>query len=135
MIQRIQSIYLLLAFVLNGTIFFNVLYDHAQADPQAWIGLGFTIVLILAGLISFISIFLYSNRNTQIRTVTGAIISQIIAFGYATGILISLGGFGAYLWDEALGTLFLFIALAATILARKKIRDDRDLVRSMDRIR
>lgn len=135
MIQRIQSVYLLLAVILDSALFFNALYSHVQADPQAWISISFTIALILAAFASLVSIFLYNNRNTQIRTVTTAIILQVIVFGYATGIIISLGGFGAYLWDEALGAFFLLIAVVITIMARKKIKDDQKLVRSMDRIR
>ncbi len=135
MIQRIQSVYLLLAAILNAAIFFNALYARAQADPVAWISIGFTVVLILAGLVSLICIFLYKNREAQAKCATAAITFQVIAFGYGVGILISLGGFGAFLWDEALGAFFLLIALIAMVIARKKIRDDQDLVRSMDRIR
>ncbi len=135
MIQRIQSVYLLLAAILNGAIFFNALYAHAQADPVAWISIGFTIALIAAALVSLITIFLYNSRNTQVKAASAAGTFQVIAFGWSVGILISLGGFGTFLWDEALGVFFLFIALAATFLARKKIRDDQKLVRSMDRIR
>lgn len=135
MIQRIQSVYLFLAFVLDGTIFFNALYTHAMNDPQVWVGSGFTAVLIIAGLFSLVCIFLYKNRSNQIKWTGGAIVLQVIALGYGVGILISLGGFGSFLWDEALGVAILLIALVAVVLARKKIKDDQELVRSMDRIR
>ena len=135
MIQRIQSVYLFLAAVLNGTIFFNVLYTHAMNDPQQWVGLGFTAVLIISALFSIVCIFFYKNRSRQIKWTGGAIALQTIAFGWGVGIYISLGGFGAFLWDETIGIAILFIALVATIMARKKIKDDEELVRSMDRIR
>jgi peptidoglycan/LPS O-acetylase OafA/YrhL len=134
-IQRIQSVYLFLAFILDGTLFFNALYGHAMDDPQAWIGIGFTAVLIIAGLFSLVCIFLYSNRSNQIKWTGAALALQTIALGYGVGILISLGGFGAFLWDEAIGAGILFIALLAVYMARKKIKDDQELVRSMDRIR
>lgn len=135
MIQRIQSVYLFLAFVLDGTIFFNALHKHAMNDPQVWVGSGFTAVLIIAGLFSLTCIFLYKNRSNQIKWTGGAIVLQVIALGYGVGILISLGGFGSFLWDEALGVAILLIALVAVVMARKKIKDDQELVRSMDRIR
>lgn len=135
MIQRIQSLYLLVAAILDGSIFFNALYTHAMRDPQKWIGLGFTAALILAGLLSLVSIFLYKNRENQIKWVGGAIALQTINFGWGIGILISLGGFGFFLWHDALGDGLLLIALIANIMARKKIRDDQKLVKSMDRIR
>ena|SRR5699024_7708952 len=135
MIQRIQSVYLLLAAILNIAIFFNALYERAQADPVAWISLGFTIVLILAAASSVISIFLYKNRDTQIKatSLTGAF--QVVAFGWSIGLLISLGGFGSFLLDEALGAVLLLIALIAVFMARRKINADKELVQSMDRIR
>jgi len=134
-IQRIQSVYLFLAVVLDGTLFFNALHAHAMNDPQQWVGIGFTAVLIVAGLFSLICIFLYSNRSNQIKWTGGAVALQTIALGYGVGILISLGGFGPFLWDEALGAGFLLLALVAVLMARKKIKDDEELVQSMDRIR
>lgn len=135
MIQRIQSVFLLLAFLLNTSIFFNALYSHAMSDPQEWIGIGFTVVLALSALGSLGCIFLYSNRPNQIKWVNWCMVVQIVAIGYSVGIFISLGGFGMYLWDEAIGVAILLIALLAQLYARKKIRDDEELVKSMDRIR
>lgn len=135
MIQRIQSVFLAIAVILDGAFFFNNLYTQAMADPQVWIGISFTVFIALAGLASLGSIFLYSNRKFQIRCVSVTIVLQLIAFGYSVGILISLGGFGIYLWNEAIGAAMLLVALIADVRARKKIKDDEDLVKSMDRIR
>lgn len=135
MIQRIQSVYLLLAAILDATIFFNALFERAQEDPVSWISLGFTIVLILSASLAFITIFLYKNRNIQVKWASFTGFFQVIAFGWGVGIFISLGGFGPFLWDEGLGVLFILIALIAVVMARKKINDDRKLVSSMDRIR
>lgn len=135
MIQRIQSVFLLLASVLNGSVFFNALYSHAMDDPQAWVGIGFAIALTLAVLAPLGCIALYKNRKTQVRWVTRSLIVQVIVLGYGLGIFISLGGFGSFLWDEAIGLGMLVIALFSLIYARKKIKDDIELVKSMDRIR
>lgn len=135
MIQRIQSVLLFLAFFLDGGVFFNALYSHAMDDPQAWIGMGFTLILTLALLGSLGCIFLYNNRKNQLRWVKILLLVQVVAFGFGLGIYISLGGFGAYLWDETIGLGLLFLAFVAQLYARKKIRDDIDLVKSMDRIR
>jgi len=134
-IQRIQSVFLLLAFILNGSVFFNALYRHAMDDPQAWIGVGFAIVLTLSALAPLGCIALYKNRENQVKWVTRSMILQLVAFGYGIGITISLGGFGSFLWDEAMGVLMLAIALFSQVYARKKIKDDIELVKSMDRIR
>lgn len=135
MIQRVQSVLLFLAFIFNGTLFFNALYDHAMADPMAWIGIGFAIVLTVAALAPLGCIFLYKNRENQLKWVNLSLTVQMIALGFGLGIYISLGGFGVFLWDETIGLAFLVIALLLQLYARKKIKDDIKLVKSMDRIR
>ncbi|HEX6982338.1 MAG TPA: DUF4293 family protein [Balneolaceae bacterium] len=135
MIQRIQSVLLFLAFLFNGSIFFNALYSHAMDDPMQWIGISFAIVLTLAALAPLGCIFLYGNRQNQLSWVTRSLILQVIALGFALGIYISLGGFGVFLWDETIGLGFLVVALLLQLYARKKIKDDIELVQSMDRIR
>lgn len=135
MIQRIQTVFLFLAFLLNGGVFFNPLYHHAMQDPREWVGIGFALLLTISALGSLVVIFLYGNRKNQLRWSGRLLIPQVITFGYAVGIYISLGGFGTYLWDETIGLGLLFLALVSQLYARKKIKDDIELVKSMDRIR
>ncbi|NGP89120.1 DUF4293 family protein [Fodinibius halophilus] len=135
MIQRLQTLFLFAAFLLNGGIFFNAIYHHAMDDPQAWVGIGFAIIVTIAAMGSVGTIFLYKNRENQLRWVSRLLVPQVVAIGFAVGIYISLGGFGTYLWDETIGLGLLVLALASQLYARKKIRDDIELVKSMDRIR
>ncbi|MDZ7771149.1 MAG: DUF4293 family protein [Balneolaceae bacterium] len=135
MIQRIQSVLLLLAAVLNVSVYFNALFQHATNDPQAWVGWGFALMLGLSTLGALGCIFLYRDRPGQVRWIGRSLVVQVTTLGYALGILVSLGGFGPFLWDEAVGVLIVALALAAQLYARKKVRDDEELVRSMDRIR
>ncbi len=104
-------------------------------DPQVWIGLGFAIILSIASLGSLGAIFLYQNRENHRKWVSVLLIVQLIALGFGIGIYISLGGFGTFLWDETIGLGLLLLALGAQLYARKKIKDDIELVKSMDRIR
>lgn len=135
MIQRLQSVLLFLAFILDGSVFFNALYHHAVQDPRGWIGITFAILLTIASLASLGCFFLYKNRENQLTWVNRLLIPQVLVFGFGVGIYISLGGFGTYLWDETIGLGLLFLAFAAQVYARKKIKDDIKLVKSMDRIR
>jgi len=84
---------------------------------------------------SLFCVFLYKNRENQVRWVTRIMAIQIIALGFGIGIYISLGGFGSYLWDETIGLGLLFLAFICQLYARKKINEDIKLVDSMDRIR
>lgn len=135
MIQRLQTVFLALATILNLSVYFTPIYDKGMADPQEWIGLGLAISLLLPMLLNVLAIFLYQNRKIQMAWVKRSAFFQVIAFGFCTGILFSLGGIGTYLWDEALGTGLVFLGLIFQILALRNIRKDEELVRSMDRIR
>lgn len=135
MIQRIQSFLLFLTFLLNGSIFFNELYHHAVTDPQQWMGISFAVVLAGAALLPLIGIFLYKNRQNQLRFVNIALLTQLVILGFGSGIYISLGGFGTFLLDETIGLALLVLAFIVELFARKKIKDDIELVKSMDRIR
>jgi heme exporter protein D len=134
-IQRIQSIYFLIAALLDGGEFFDVLYAHATRDPQKWIGYGFSSVLIVSGILALVCIFLFGNRKNQIKWSDGAIFFQTIALGWGLGILLTLGGFGFFLWRDAVGAFILLLSLVALLLARHRIKKDQKLVDSMNRIR
>jgi heme exporter protein D len=134
-IQRIQSIYFLIAALLDAGIFFNRLYVHAVSDPQQWIGTGFTSAVVMGGLLSLICIFLFFNRSRQERWSDAAIFFQTIAFGWGVGIIVTLGGYGFFLWHDAVGALMLLLSLIGILLARHNVRKDQNLVDSMDRIR
>lgn len=135
MIQRIQTVFLLCAALLNLGAFFTPVYSRAVEDPQMWIGIGLALALTIAMVITVVSIFLYKKRRKQIQIVKIATLFEIIGFGFCVGILFSLGGIGTYLWDEALGTGLVLIALFLQLLAVRFIDKDEKLVRSMDRIR
>lgn len=104
-------------------------------DPQAWVGWGFATLLGISALAALGCIFLYRDRPAQIQWIGRSLMVQVTTLGYGLGILVSLGGFGSFLWDETVGVLMVALALAAQLYARKKVRDDEELVRSMDRIR
>ncbi len=106
-----------------------------MADPAQWIGWGLATSLTLVMLISVAAIFLYSNRAKQLTVVKSATYLQIVALAAIGGIIVSFGGFGAYLLWEVVGTLFVFLALLMLWLAGRGIKKDEDLVKSMDRIR
>lgn len=135
MIQRIQSVYFLIAALLDAGVFFNVLYDHALSDPLQWIGTGFTVAVIAGGAVSLICIFLFSSRSLQAKFSDVAIFFQTIAFGWGVGILLTLGGFGLFLWHDAIGAFLLLLSLLGIIIARHHVEKDQKLVESMDRIR
>lgn len=135
LIQRPQSLYLFVAALINLGVFFNSIYSKAMADPAEWIGYGLAISITLALLLALVSIFLYKNRPLQLNLVKFGTYIQIVALGFGTGVLFSLGGFGIFLWQETIGVALLVLSLVMFWLAGKNIKKDEALVKSMDRIR
>lgn len=135
MLQRIQTVFLTLSGLVTGTVFFTPIYSRAIEDPQLWIGYGLAVILTISFLLSFFSIFKFSDRKNQMLWVKRSCFAQVIGFGFAVGILFSLGGIGTYLWDEALGTGLIALGFIFQLFALRSINKDEKLVRSMDRIR
>lgn len=135
MIQRPQTIFLVLSILSSLSVYFTPVYDKAIQDPQLWIGYGLATALVLAMIIAVISIFKYSDRKVQIKWVKVAMLPQLVGLGFAVGVLFSLGGIGTYLWDEAIGAGLVGLGLLFLGLALRFIKKDLDLVRSIDRIR
>lgn len=135
MIQRIQTVFLIFATLLNLSVYFTPIYEKGIEDPQNWIGIGLAATLLISAVLALISIFLYNNRKKQIQWVKYAAFIQVLAIAFCIGILFSMGGIGTYLWDEALGTGLAVMAFVFQMLAIRFIKKDEDLVRSMDRIR
>lgn len=135
MIQRIQSLFLLIAFILNVSFFFLPLYEEALRDPSAWVTNILTAALVVAAALSLYSIFLFRDRGKQLRFVRLALVMQIVALGSAVGLFFTMGRITTTLLDEALGVGVLLIAVICCFLAIRYIQKDEELVRSMDRIR
>lgn len=135
MIQRPQSLYLFASGILNLILFWTPIYSRAVADPSTWIGIGFAISLTIVMVSAIVAIFLYNNREFQLKVVKFSTYIQMIAFGFATGVMFSLGSFGVHLWREALGFGMIAFVLIFLWLAGKGIKQDENLVKSMDRIR
>jgi dipeptide/tripeptide permease len=136
MLQRVQSIWLLLAAVFAFLTFRLPFYTGSHAslpglvDLNAQTTIWLTIVAALTGALAFITIFLFNNRKLQLR---------LCYFG----ILLTLGLLALCFYEMtkftngtmALSCIIYFAILAFYILAANGIRKDERLVRSMDRLR
>lgn len=135
MIQRIQTLFLAIAVILNLIVFFTPIYRHAMNDPSIWIGITFAILLTAVMILSLIAIFLYNNRTNQLKWVKFVTYLQIAVLGVSVAILFTMGGFGMFLWREVLSVALIFLSLIALWQAGRFIKKDKELVESMDRIR
>ena len=133
MIQRIQSIWLLLASaaafsVLRFPFYYTptpfALEINGSTQYSTLISLAFSACL------SFITIFLYGNRMLQLKVVlVNFLLSILIGYFIYTIVMANLGG------GFTLPSLALFIIPVFQILAMIKIYQDDKLVKSTDRLR
>jgi len=146
MIQRIQSVFLLIASICLGGLYLLPLggsklpvAETSYSDSILNIN-DYTLlqVLIPIGAVLFlISIFLYSNRKVQTIIATiGAVVIGIITGFVAMRIFKSmemLTGENAFIWKP--GVALPIVSLIFAILASRAIKKDDKLVKSMDRLR
>ena len=133
MIQRIQSIYLLVAAIAMALVSFKI--PVWALNEELTFALDDTKMFILtftAFMFSGLAIFLFKNRSLQMKLIRLSIL-MLMVIGVRLAML--LGN------DEFVFTLNIYcIALLvssfiALIMAYKGVKKDDDLVRSVDRIR
>ena len=153
MIQRIQTLYLLIATALMAVTIFTpmaqffdgtqeytltafALKDAAAVTAQPTIYMG--ILLALAGVLPFIVIFLFKNRQLQIRLcaaeivlLVGSLVVMGIYYYLSARLFDSVNGLG----NLKLGVIMPLLSIVFVALATRAIFRDEVLVRSLDRIR
>jgi hypothetical protein len=155
MLQRIQSIYLLLAMLclaalfitpllhdipvngLNETVKVTGLYQYANdqvVHTEPFTGLAIATGLI--ALLPLIIIFLYNNRKLQITLCYSAIL-VIIGYSYWASQTAKNAIDDAYInmSNYGIGVGLLSASILLIVLAQKAIQRDDKLVKSADRLR
>ena len=143
MIQRIQSVYLFISFVvltLAALLFSRQVWGGAEDSPvhrlfgeqYLYVGIAIMAVVSIAALITLLSIFLFANRKQQLRYVNIAQLGIDLAFLAAVFIPL-LAGAAPSLTGWFLAELV--VAYVFAFLARRAIIHDEKLVRAADRIR
>ena len=159
MIQRVQTLYLLLATIFTGLLLFVPLassdISNMHADLTAWgiyvtdmtnNGLithvlshsWFGILLTVTTLLPFATIFLYKNRKRQmllciVEIILLAVSAGLLIYLQQTDILIEGMGQPKFVLLSQSGLLLL--SIVSVWIARRRITKGEALVRSLDRIR
>ncbi len=131
-IQRWQSVFLLLAFNLLGLAFIMPVGTVDGVDIEPTSDLPFMIINITAAILAAIDIFLYRNLPLQIRI---ASVTMVLAIGAAiVGALhfMVTDGFGMIVVG---GFPLPLIAAIFIWIARSMMVNDRRLLAAADRIR
>lgn len=134
MIQRKQSIYLLLAGIFSTvTTWVGNLWKTAAGWVQADDITLLMVLFLISAVLSVVTIFLFKNRKLQIKLGLLNILLNILLVGYLAYSLSTLpGGLGS---EKGVGLFAPFISIALIFIANRYIQKDEKLVKSVDRFR
>ena len=143
MIQRIQSVFLLLAFHLSAILVFFIdllkvkgaevtIYQLFQSNDivQILIGAGY----VVSGVLALLSMMLFKKRSTQLKINKINILLNFLLFGLLLFYLFYLSGESL----DSLKGIGVWVPLGSIVLlflANRAVQKDDDLVKSVDRIR
>lgn len=138
MIQRIQTVYLILVFIAMGVLPFvfplwtNGLNEkvYFMMNPPATILFGISMAL------SVVTILGYKNRQRQFVFNRLNIISNFILLGLFVYRTLAVSGETAEaISEKGIGMFLPIISILFLVLANRAIKKDEDLVKSVDRLR
>lgn len=135
MIQRIQSIYLLLAAIFPLFTLFVPLISTPTTQEAQWPTWSYHTLTMLTTATALISLFRYKNRKAQTQWANTAIISNLAWYATFTIINYHNQAQDTLLHHTHIGLLFPILSIATLYLAKKAIKHDEQLVRAADRIR
>ncbi|HUC79815.1 MAG TPA: DUF4293 domain-containing protein [Flavisolibacter sp.] len=140
MIQRIQTLWLLLAAIFTAITFRFPFYTGdwlkdavpTSVDLNANSTLAITIVTVLTGALAFAAVFLFSNRKLQLKL---AIVGLLFSLALLVLYFLEIQNFASGSGTISLWCIFHFAIAAFYIMAIRGIRDDEKLIKSLDRLR
>ena len=136
MLQRIQTIYLIISAALVGAIYiwFPIIVSEegiviVRNDEPIIVGLIFGSILL-----TFISIFSFKKRKSQFVMNRLNIILNFFLLGVFVYRSLTLSG-ETLVSEKGIGVFLPIISIVFLVMANKAIKKDEDLVKSVDRLR
>ena len=143
MIQRIQSVFLLLSSVISGGfIFVFSLWEYLEKKvfaPELFFKASILLKIIpvlffLAAIGALVTVFLFKNRKLQFVIGRLLILIHLFLLGVLVYVSLTLPG-EVSISEKGIGMFLPIVALLLVVLANKAIKKDEDLVKSADRLR
>ena len=137
MIQRIQTLYLVLSFTITGVLPF-VFPLWSTVDGKEYLFMQNQLYVILFGLsttLSLLSIISFKKRQHQFVIGRLNIILNLILLGLFVYHSLNLSGETLAVSEKGIGMFLPILAIVLLGFANKAIKKDEDLVKSVDRLR
>ncbi|MFM2264800.1 MAG: hypothetical protein RLZ77_216 [Bacteroidota bacterium] len=136
MIQRIQTLYMLLAFLLVGVLpFFIPLWNTAEGPFYFMQDITYTAMVGLNVSLLLVSILFYKKRQHQFVLNRLNMIIMLILLGLFVYRSLNVSGGTAAVSEKGIGIYLPLISIVLLALANKAIKKDEELVKSVDRLR
>lgn len=160
MIQRIQSIYLVLAGIFSAfTCFVPVAtFNHTDGKGAIWFHMssieyygsvlfeslsemtgrhpwGLAVMAALTTILAVVAIFCFKNRKRQVKMVNVCSLINVVWYVAFAAYAFSVKSRTAFDLSLEVGCLFPLLSLITLFLAKRAIKHDEALVRAADRIR
>ena len=144
MLQRIQTVYLIIAAIISGVVAFiapfwnevngemRLLLDLLQDVETYYSAIPFLFILSAIG--SLIAVFIYKNRTRQIIINRINIVINFLLLGIIVYHLLNLPG-EIDISEKGIGVFIPLMVIVFLALANKAILKDEKLVKSVDRLR
>jgi hypothetical protein len=137
MIQRIQTLYLVLSFTISGVLPF-VFPLWSTVDGKEYLFMQNQLYVILFGLsttLSLLSIISFKKRQHQFVIGRLNIILNLILLGLFVYHSLNVSGETPAVSEKGIGMFLPVLAIVLLGFANKAIKKDEDLVKSVDRLR
>jgi membrane-anchored protein YejM (alkaline phosphatase superfamily) len=144
MLQRIQTLYLLIGSILSGGIVFILSFWINNSGKEYflldmfyetdWKLISLPVAFVFSSILSLISIFLYKNRKQQILFNRFNIVVNFYLLGIIVYHLLIVSG-GSQISEKGIGLFIPVLLIVLLALANKAILKDDKLVKSVDRLR
>ena len=139
MLQRIQTIYLILAAVITGVLPFIFPLWKEQVGTEIvdfyfMKEMSYVALFGLSTALSVVSIISFNKRQNQFVMGRLNIILNLILLGLFVYRLLTLSG-ETTVSEKGIGMFLPIVAIVFLVLANKAIKMDEDLVKSVDRLR
>ncbi|WP_027078474.1 DUF4293 domain-containing protein [Maribacter antarcticus] len=136
MIQRIQTLYLVLVALVSGTLpfFLNLWSDANGLEIYAQNEIIVSIAFYASGALALWVVFLFKNRKNQFVVNRLNVILNLFLLGFFVYRSLNLSG-GTLVSEKGIGMLIPVFSIVFLVLANRAIKKDEDLVKSVDRLR
>ena len=137
MLQRIQTVYLIIVFVVIGILPFVFPLWKLVGGKEFYFmpNMMYRILFGLSTMLTLLSIISFKKRQQQFVYNRLNIILNLILLGLFVYRSLNISGETPAVSEKGIGMFLPIVSIVMLVLANKAIKKDEDLVKSVDRLR